>query len=97
VSTEEIKDRTLSSIRDNWKFFVLIFLIGMAYAEQKSRATSFHNLSDRVDKKIRVLYDIKLEVLQLNKKSAVEEETEKHLLYRIKSIEEKLKNIEASK
>ena len=93
MSTEEIKDKTLSSIRENWKFFVLIFLIGMAYAEQKGRDTRFENLTSRVDKKIKVLYEIKLDVLELNKKSAVEGEAEKHILYRIKNLEDELKNL----
>ena len=83
----EVKDKTLSNIRENWKFFVLIFLIGMAYAEQKGRDKDFTNLSNRVDKKIQLLNHLEKEVKQLEKDAAITMEKETLVLYRIDKLE----------
>jgi len=84
-----MSDTTLGNIRENWKFFVLIFLIGMAYADQKARDKEFYNLNARVEKKIKILNEVKQDVVELNKKSEVEAEREKFVLHRLKILENK--------
>ncbi len=83
----ENKSKVLSNIRENWKFFVLIFLIGVAYADSKAFLKDFTNLSDRVDKKIQVQNEIREDIMQLLIQQAVEKETAKYTDYRIKQLE----------
>ena len=87
----ENKDKTLSSIRDNWKFFVLIFLVGMAYNDSETHKQKFKTLEDRVDKKIRVIYQNVSGIKKIERVQVVDQEKEKLVLYRLNEIEKKLK------
>lgn len=86
---QENKSKALSNIRENWKFFVLIFLIGVAYADSKGFMKDFANLSDRVDKKIQVQNSIINDVTELKIQQAVEQALEKQIEYRLEQLENK--------
>ena len=89
---EASKDNLLSNIRDNWKFFVVIFLMGMAYSENESQKQKFNNLSERVDKKIQVIYENSKEIRALEFNQIKLQGEEKMVLYRLKKLEDEHKS-----
>ena len=67
------ESKLLGDIKSNWKFLVLIFLIGVAYSDQKTQRDKFNNLEQRVQKKIKIQNDLKEDIKELQLKNAFEE------------------------
>lgn len=78
------ESKLLTDVKSNWKFFVIIFLIGVAYAENKAFLNNFINLSTRVDKKIKLQNDMNSDIIELRIKQAVDDEHERFIEYLIK-------------
>ncbi len=67
------ESKLLTNVRENWKFFVLIFLIGVAYSDQKTQRDKFNTLERRVQNKIEIQNELKESIKELELKNAFEE------------------------